>query len=79
MKTFKYVIVDDFIPVVFNDLQHKDMLKLGTITSAGYFMRTGDRVTICGEAMSISVRPGKYDAMLLERFYAKGGIDDGGA
>jgi hypothetical protein len=73
MTALKYVILDEMFPVVFSaPLQHKDMLKLGEVTSAGYFVRDGEDVLIVGEAISIPVKNGKRDQALLERFHKEG-------
>lgn len=69
MRMFKYVFIGQFVPVIFDSpLQHKDMLALGPVTSAGYFMQEGGSVVIMGEAISIPVKNGKNDQELLQRF-----------
>jgi hypothetical protein len=70
MKASKYVIIEEITPVVFQSpLSHKDMLALGRVTSAGYFVRDGDDILISGEAVTIEIKNGKHDQALLARFY----------
>lgn len=71
MKIYKYVIIDEFKPVVFDaPLIHKDMAAVGVITSAGYFVVDGGSLAIMGEAISIPVKNGEHDQKLLAKFLA---------
>ena len=70
MKSFKYVVLDDVDPVIFDaPLLHKDMRGIGNITSAGYFVRIEGAVKIVGEAISIPVKNGVRDQYLIENFF----------
>ena len=77
VKVFKYAIVDSIKPLVFDDnFIHLDMQRLGAVTSAGYFIRDGDKVVIVGESISLTIKNGEHDKEILERFYSdnlKGG------
>ena len=68
MKPSKYVIIDQITPVIFNaPLSHKDMVKLGPVTSAGYFLLDEGKVVLVGHAFTLAVPNGEHDGMLLER------------
>lgn len=70
MKLKKYVVFDQYNVVPFDaPLQHKDMVKLGTITSAGYYALGERTVQIAGEALSIDIPNGPHDREILERFF----------
>lgn len=71
IKLYKYVIINSISPVTFRQpLSHKDMQKLGPVTSAGYYARDAmGNVTIAGESLGTNIPIGNHDKELLEKFF----------
>ncbi len=66
---FKYVMVDGVNPVLFfSGIMHRDMERLGTITSAAmvHIIPGEDPITF-GESLSLGMRAHENDALIIKR------------
>jgi hypothetical protein len=63
----KYVIINDIHPVFFfTGIQHKELQKLGAVTSAGWvLLKDGEEPKVVGEALSLDVKPQPTDAAMM--------------
>jgi len=63
----KYVIIDECCPMLFIAQNHKDMLKHGNITSAGFVTLANGTVTVYGKSHSLDMAPSRHDAHIIAR------------
>jgi hypothetical protein len=75
LKLIKYVMIDHVKPILFVGVDHKTMLPMGNITSAGFVTGMSGRISTGGESFSLKgMKPAAEDAAIIERFMIDGGL-----
>lgn len=69
-REFKYVIIDDFYPIVFSLAnKHSDFGNMGKVTSAGFGQISENKVSVWGESHSLKIKSNQTDSGILQRLF----------